>query len=47
MATQIFVNLPVKDLSVSKGFFTKIGFSLDPNMADETAAASLSVTGST
>jgi predicted lactoylglutathione lyase len=27
MATQIFVNLPVKDLNKSVAFFTKLGFS--------------------
>ena len=30
MATQIYVNLPVKDLAKSKEFFTKIGFPLNP-----------------
>jgi predicted lactoylglutathione lyase len=38
MATKIFVNLPVKDLNKSKEFFTKIGFSINPQFTDETAA---------
>jgi predicted lactoylglutathione lyase len=38
MATQIFVNLPVKDLSKSKMLFEKIGFSFDPKFTNEEAA---------
>ncbi len=38
MATKIFVNLPVKDLEKSKEFFTKIGFTINPQFTDETAA---------
>ena len=38
MATKIFVNLPVKDLDKSKEFFTKIGFTINPQFTDETAA---------
>ncbi len=38
MATKIFVNLPVKDLNKSKEFFNKIGFSINPQFTDETAA---------
>ncbi len=38
MATKIFVNLPVKDLNKSKDFFTKIGFTINPQFTDETAA---------
>jgi predicted lactoylglutathione lyase len=37
MATQIFVNLPVKDLQKSIAFFTQLGFSFDPQFTDETA----------
>ena len=37
MATQIFVNLPVKDLKKSIEFFTKLGFSFNPQFTDETA----------
>ncbi|MFN2440296.1 MAG: VOC family protein [Chitinophagaceae bacterium] len=35
MATQIFVNLPVKDLEKSKKFFTDIGFTINPQFTDE------------
>jgi len=37
MATQIFVNLPVKDLNKSIAFFTKLGFSFNPQFTDENA----------
>lgn len=37
MATQIFVNLPVKDLQRSIGFFTALGFTFNPQFTDETA----------
>lgn len=38
MERQIFVNLPVKDLEKSKIFFEKIGFSINLQFTDETAA---------
>jgi len=38
MATKIFVNLPVKDLDKSKEFFTKIGFTINPQFTDDKAA---------
>jgi predicted lactoylglutathione lyase len=37
MAIKIFVNLPVKDLSRSVEFFTKLGFGFDEQYTDETA----------
>jgi len=37
MATKIFVNLPVKDLKKSIAFFTKLGFTFNPQFTDETA----------
>ena len=37
MATQIFVNLPVKDLKSSVEFFSKLGFTFDPQFTDENA----------
>ena len=37
MATKIFVNLPVKDLSKSIAFFTHLGFSFNPQFTDEKA----------
>ncbi|MGH7367108.1 MAG: VOC family protein [Candidatus Rokuibacteriota bacterium] len=38
MATKIFVNLPVKVLERSLAFFTRLGFSFNPQFTDETAA---------
>jgi len=38
MPTNIFVNLPVKDLARSKAFFEKLGFRFNPQFTDETAA---------
>jgi len=37
MATSIFVNLPVKNLSKTVEFFTKVGFSFNPQFTDENA----------
>jgi len=37
MATKIFVNLPVKNLNKSVEFFTKLGYTFDPQFTDETA----------
>lgn len=37
MATKIFVNLPVKDLKKSIAFFTKLGYTFNPQFTDETA----------
>jgi uncharacterized protein len=37
MATQIFVNLPVSDLSKSVEFFTALGFTFNPDYTDENA----------
>ncbi len=34
---QTFVNLPVRDLGKTTEFFSKIGFSFDPQFTDETA----------
>lgn len=39
MATNIFVNLPVRDLEASKAFFAKLGFTFNAQFTDETAAA--------
>ena len=38
MATQMFVNLPVKDLARTKEFFAKLGFTFNPQFSDENAA---------
>jgi uncharacterized protein len=37
MSTKIFVDLPVRDLTASIEFFTKLGFSFNPQFTDETA----------
>lgn len=39
MATQVFINLPVKDLGTSTAFFTALGFSFNPQFSDEKATA--------
>jgi len=38
MTTQIFVNLPVKDLDKSVAFFKAVGFKNNPKFTDQTAA---------
>lgn len=38
MSKQVFINLPVKDLSKSIAFYEKIGFALNPQFTDSTAA---------
>ncbi|MFG2328518.1 VOC family protein [Streptomyces sp. NPDC048604] len=38
MTQMIFVNLPVKDLDASKAFWSKVGYSFNPQFTDETAA---------
>jgi predicted lactoylglutathione lyase len=35
MATKIFINLPVKDLSKSISFFSNLGFNFNPQFSDE------------
>lgn len=37
MKTKIFVNLPIRDLNKSVAFFTKLGFSFNPQFTDENA----------
>jgi len=37
MATQIFVNLPVKNLDKSVDFFKKLGYSFNPQFTNEQA----------
>jgi predicted lactoylglutathione lyase len=41
MITQIFVNLPVRDLDKSMAFFAKLGFTFNPQFTDEKAACML------
>ncbi|SED72429.1 hypothetical protein SAMN05216483_4413 [Streptomyces sp. 2131.1] len=38
MPQMIFVNLPVKDLETSKGFYGKLGYSFNPQFSDERTA---------
>lgn len=38
MTTSIFVNFPTTDLERSKGFYTALGFSINPLFTDENAA---------
>lgn len=38
MATQIFINLPVKNLDKTKEFFGKLGYSFNPQFTNEQAA---------
>ena len=38
MISKIFVNLPVKDLDKSMAFFKAVGFSVNPQFTDKTAA---------
>ena len=42
MATNIFVNLSVKDLEKSKQFFSKLGYTFNPQFTDEKAACMIS-----
>lgn len=38
MAAQIFINLPVKDLTRSVDFFTQLGYQFKPEFTDENAS---------
>ncbi|MFH9295845.1 VOC family protein [Streptomyces sp. NPDC017520] len=38
MAQMIFVNLPVKDLETTKGFFEKLGYGFNPAFSDDRTA---------
>ena len=37
MATQVFINFPVKDLTRSIAFFTELGYTFNPQFTDEKA----------
>ena len=37
MITKLFVNLPIKDLNKTVEFFTKLGFTFNPQFTDENA----------
>jgi uncharacterized protein len=43
VAKQFWVNLPVKDIALSKEFFTRLGFSFNPNFGDSKESACLVV----
>ena len=47
MGTQIFVNLPVKQLHKSIEFFTRLGFTFNPHFTDETATCMIVADGAT
>lgn len=38
MSTQIFVNLPVRDLAAAKAFYLALGYDLNPKFSDDNAA---------
>lgn len=38
MNTQIYINLPVADLTRSRSFFTALGFAINEQFSDDTAA---------
>ncbi len=38
MSTQIFINLPVKNLDAAKAFYTAVGFNNNAQYTDDTAA---------
>ena len=39
MATQVFINMQVKDLQRSKAFFEALGYSFDPQFTNDEAAS--------
>jgi predicted lactoylglutathione lyase len=45
MSTQIFVNLPVKDLDRTVAFFTHLGFSFDPRFTNADATCMIVADG--
>lgn len=38
MRTKVFINLPVRDLEQAKAFYEGVGWTINPNFTDETAA---------
>ena len=38
MATQIFINLPIRDLAASMAYYKALGFNHNPQFTDDTAA---------
>jgi predicted lactoylglutathione lyase len=43
MATQIFVNLPVRNLDRSVAFFSQLGYTFDAKFSDENATGMIVV----
>ncbi|KTR08724.1 VOC family protein [Curtobacterium luteum] len=41
MPTMVFINLPVADLDRSKSFYEALGYTIDPDFTDETAACAV------
>ncbi|MDB5892112.1 MAG: Glyoxalase/bleomycin resistance protein/dioxygenase [Polaromonas sp.] len=39
MTTQIYVNLPIKDMGRSKAFFSSLGYTFNPQFTNEQGAA--------
>src|ERR1700761_2442842 len=39
MSTKVFINLPVKDLKKSMDFFSKLGYTFNPQFTDENATS--------
>ena len=37
MATKVFINLPVRDVTASRNFFTQLGFTINEQFSDEKA----------
>ena len=43
MTKELWINLPVKDVNVSKEFFTNIGFSISPRFGNSTEMACITI----
>ena len=43
MTKELWINLPVKDINVSRGFFTKLGFSDNPRFSNNNDMASITI----
>ncbi|MFS0731185.1 VOC family protein [Curtobacterium sp. 1P10AnD] len=41
MPTMVFINLPVADLDRSKAFYEALGYTINPDFTDETAACAV------
>jgi predicted lactoylglutathione lyase len=43
MTKELWINLPVKDVNVSKEFFTKLGFSINPRFGNSAEMACITI----